>query len=218
MMFMVDSERAAGLAKTSGIPVGLHVNLSQQYDGPNVSREVVVVQAALVRKFRPRRIPKTGYRIYPGRWRRSDRVTVAASHAIETQLAEFRRLYGKSPTHIDGHHDVHLCASVWPSAALLTGVPIRNTHRYYVRERGLRQRFAFPEVCISMQDVVSSEGRVLHETLQRDDVNSVEVSQHPNLGERAYLLSETWLTFVKRIRTGSFLDLPSRRMPGVPDP
>src|SRR5215831_10729469 len=34
MVFMEDSERAAGLAQKSGIPLGLHLNLVQEFNGP----------------------------------------------------------------------------------------------------------------------------------------------------------------------------------------
>lgn len=211
MMFMHDSERAAAIANANGIPAGLHINLTQQFDAPNISAGVLERQSALVRRFGPRRIPTTGHRIYPGRWHYSERLMAAASRAIDEQLAEFRRLYREEPTHFDGHHDVHLCASVWRSAALRAGVAIRNTHHYYVRERALAQRFVFPDVFLSMHDVISSNGRLFEEALQRNDVMTVEVSQHPGLGERAFLLSERWRNILEGRRTGSFLDLTSDR-------
>src|SRR5258707_15355248 len=44
MVFMEDSERAAALARESGLDVGLHLNLSQTYSGRCVSHAARAAQ------------------------------------------------------------------------------------------------------------------------------------------------------------------------------
>src|SRR5262245_3718285 len=40
MVFMQDSERAAALAKASGLDVGLHINFTENFTGPNVPQQL----------------------------------------------------------------------------------------------------------------------------------------------------------------------------------
>ena len=47
--------------------------------------------------------------------------------SISAQLDEFRRLVGCDPTHIDGHHHVHMSWDVLCSSALPAKTPLRST-------------------------------------------------------------------------------------------
>src|SRR5262249_20143917 len=118
MVYMRDSERAAEIARSRDIPIGLHVNLTLAFDAAGVPDAIRQRQAALTRRFTPRRLPGTRNRIYPSRWVDSRLRRRDLSSALEDQLREFRRLYGQEPTHVDGHHDVHLCPAVFRSEVL----------------------------------------------------------------------------------------------------
>jgi chitin disaccharide deacetylase len=52
MVHMSDSERAAQIAQRAGIPVGLHLNLSEPYTGSEVLDAERARQARLARRFR----------------------------------------------------------------------------------------------------------------------------------------------------------------------
>src|SRR5687767_7529596 len=94
MMFMADSERAAQLAQEHCLDVGLHLNLSEVYSGKPSSDQNRKQQARLV-TF----LTRSNYAllIYHPLLRKSFR------SVFSDQYGEFLRVYGKEPTHIDGH-------------------------------------------------------------------------------------------------------------------
>jgi chitin disaccharide deacetylase len=63
------------------------------------------------------------------RARRGEVSPERAAAALERQLARFRRLVGRDPTHLDSHHHVHRVAALRPifvDAADRLGVPLRH--------------------------------------------------------------------------------------------
>src|SRR5437588_744942 len=91
MVFMQDSERAAELAKENGVDAGLHLNLSQIYDGIVQSAKVADPQTRIARF-----LTKSKYALFiyhPGL--RKDFRDV-----YQSQVDEFTRLYGKVPSHV----------------------------------------------------------------------------------------------------------------------
>ncbi|HOY59397.1 MAG TPA: ChbG/HpnK family deacetylase, partial [Verrucomicrobiota bacterium] len=95
MVFMDDSERAARLAQRSGLDVGLHLNLSQEFTGSTHSvPRLAESQRAIVRFLRSSKYALLFYHPFLRRQFR---------HVFEAQLEEFFRLYGRPPSHFDGH-------------------------------------------------------------------------------------------------------------------
>lgn len=64
------------------------------------------------------------------RWRMPARVARRlAARELESQLARFRRLLGRAPTHLDSHHNVHRAEPLRPLFLALAdelGVPLRH--------------------------------------------------------------------------------------------
>lgn len=120
MVHMTDSRRAAGIALDRGRPIGLHLNLTQPFDAPDVSAAVRKRQHDLCRHFA---------RLSPRRWipSPSPRVHALIADAIRDQLEQFMELYEGKPTHIDSHHHVHVCPDVFLSGALESGLRVRQT-------------------------------------------------------------------------------------------
>src|SRR5947209_15703921 len=119
MVYMQDSQRAAAIARERGLPVGLHLNLTFPFDDPHAPADVRRRQARAVRSFR--RLRLHNWVVFPKRrlyypWLR-DRVDAC----VRDQLDAFRALYGREPTHIDGHHHVHLTPTVLRSPVLPDG-------------------------------------------------------------------------------------------------
>ncbi len=108
MTMMQDTARAASLATERGLPVGLHLNLTFGYNGPGVPVAIRERQARLVVYFGSR----VARNVYDPRMRR------VIDAAINDQLVAFHDAFGRPPTHLDGHHHIHLCPTVALSAAL----------------------------------------------------------------------------------------------------
>src|SRR5437879_772235 len=109
MVYMADSARAAPIARGRGLPVGLHLNLTQPFDGEGVPADVRRRQLRVSRRFVDLRLR---------RWIYDPLSRSAVDGAIADQLAEFERLYGEPPRRLDGHLHVHLCPNVLLSRAL----------------------------------------------------------------------------------------------------
>lgn len=103
MVFMADSERAAEVAQESAIDLGLHLNLSQPFTGQVKSRMLLDYHDRIVRFITSTRYSRC---IYNPALRRQFQYT------YQTQFDEFMRLYGRKPSHVDGHHHTHLCTNI----------------------------------------------------------------------------------------------------------
>lgn len=131
MVFMVDSERAAALAVDAGIDVGLHLNLSESFSGSNAPERLRTAQDR-VRRFL--RSNKYALLVFNPLLNREFEFVFAA------QLAEFRRLYNRPPTHIDGHQHFHLASNMLIQRVLPEGARVRRSFSFERGEKGLVNR------------------------------------------------------------------------------
>jgi len=53
----------------------------------------------------------------------------------QVQLQEFNRLYGRSPTHVDGHQHMHLCSNVVLSDIIPAGIRVRRNFTFWPGEK-----------------------------------------------------------------------------------
>jgi predicted glycoside hydrolase/deacetylase ChbG (UPF0249 family) len=111
MVFMADSERAAVRALELGLPLGLHLNLSEPYTGSAVPEAVRARQARLAPRFGDRQRRRR-------RWLPTPGLGAAIEACVVDQLAQFEALYGRPPTHVDGHKHVQVSPSVARTPAL----------------------------------------------------------------------------------------------------
>jgi predicted glycoside hydrolase/deacetylase ChbG (UPF0249 family) len=126
MVFMQDSERAAHLAKNHAIDAGLHLNLSQSYNASGISRSTAESQQRIV-EFMKR--SKYAVMFYHPILRTDFR------RVFNDQLEEFTRLYGKVPTHIDGHQHRHLCANMLIDEIIPAGQTVRRNFTFFENEK-----------------------------------------------------------------------------------
>jgi predicted glycoside hydrolase/deacetylase ChbG (UPF0249 family) len=64
----------------------------------------------------------------------------AFSYSYQTQLDEFTRLFGRAPSHIDGHHHMHLCANLLLSNLIPVGTRMRRNFSFWPGEKSLLNR------------------------------------------------------------------------------
>ena len=218
LVYMADSDRAAGLAREKGLPVGLHLNLTQPFDDEAVPSKVRERQRRVAERF-----AGAGRDRHPGtvtwrRWVYDPTVKAEVDRAIADQLERFEALYGGPPTHFDGHNYVDVCPNVFLSPAIPRGSSMRGSLGAYPlarsamgRLRGARQairggRFRCPDHVLHIADLqLDSQGEP-RLRLARDA--SVEVISHPDEGgELAALMSSAWKRALGEYRLGSFADL-----------
>jgi chitin disaccharide deacetylase len=127
MVFMEDSARAAEVARAARLDVGLHVNFTDTFNGPNCSKEVVTRQGR-IRRFL--KTSKYALLIY------QPLLTSHFRHIFEAQLAEFIRLYGRRPSHFDGHQHMHLSTNMLAQRIIPAGEKVRRSFSFEPGERG----------------------------------------------------------------------------------
>ncbi len=131
MVFMADSERAAEIAGRSGIDAGLHLNFTDPFSGPNVPAPLLERQRKLRRCLL--RHPFARLLYHAG-------LAGSFEYVVATQIDEFRRLYGRDPQRIDGHHHLHLCANVLRDGLLPAGILVRRNFSFLPGEKSLPNR------------------------------------------------------------------------------
>jgi chitin disaccharide deacetylase len=220
MVYMAGSDRAAGLAAEHGVPVGLHINLTEPFSDPATPPEVRARQQRMVERLGKTsglapELPGTSNLM---RWIYDPRLRRDVDAAIADQARRFAEIYATPPTHFDGHTHVDLCPNVFLSRAIPRGAKVRNTLDRFPVERSaggvlrdLRQavrsrRFASTRYLL----------HITHLRLDRGDLDPrldlarqvpVEVMAHPGFAaEREILMSPEWAEATAPLRLGSFAD------------
>ncbi len=209
---MPDSHRAAEIALGHGIPVGLHLNLTAAFIDPDLAPPVRDRQARLVQLLAGEHAHKAWH----------PRALRLVRRAVEDQLAEFERLYGGPPTHIDGHQHVHLSPTVVLSWKAPRRLPQRRTVNWPPAagpaartKRALRDlstaRLNTPDWLASIRTVHPAfGGSGIDDLLARSATASVEIMVHPQWRDEFQLLtSPGWLAELRGHPLGSFADLRS---------
>jgi chitin disaccharide deacetylase len=213
MMFMTGTEEAASLAaEHPQLGIGLHLNLFEEYTADSVPTSIRDRQRALVDRFQHGRVRRW---IYDPRIRRQVDLVVA------DQWERFLELYGRPPTHVDGHHHSHMAANVLLSRSLPRGTAVRNalsdTERRNpvtgllraARQRLVLSRFRTTDHFFSIESVWPGlEGPPPDEQLGLSRHNSIEVMVHPAFpNEYEPLQSSDWVEALRRLPTGTFANI-----------
>jgi predicted glycoside hydrolase/deacetylase ChbG (UPF0249 family) len=210
MVFMQDSERAAELARIEGMDVGLHVNFTQAFTGAVRSSRLQDYQNR-VSRFLKR--SKYALLIYHPFLRDEFR------YIYQMQADEFIRLYGRPPSHIDGHQHMHLCSNVLIDGILPSEQKVRRSFSFCRDEKGafnrayrslvdrwLERRYYLTDFFFSLKEHTSSARFARIVALAR--TAHVEVMTHPvNTSEYDFLVSDTYRKMVAGLQRGSYVSL-----------
>jgi len=224
MVYMADSDRAAALAAEHGVPVGLHINLTQPFTDPATPPEIRARQQRLIDRIGktsgvPPEIPDTASR---RRWLYDPLLQREVDRAIADQLARFEAIYATPPTHFDGHNHVDLCPNVFLSRSISRGAKLRNTLDRFPVERSAGGVLRAARQAVRSRRFVSTRYLVHIKHLHLDPDNldprldlarqvPVEVMAHPGFGaEREILESSEWSAAIAGRRLGSFADFDAR--------
>lgn len=212
LVYMEDSDRAASLARRHGLPVGLHLNLTDPLTATDVPAEV---------RDRHRRACSLfgGGNLRKRSWTWSPRIRRLVEDVVRDQLDRFRELFGTEPTHVDGHNHVQVCPDVirarplcgfkvrnalwsFPSTRTVMGVA-RALRRELTARRLLTTRYFF-----DIAELHRAGPETTAERVGLSSTASVEVMCHPGFDhELEALRSNSWAQAIAAAPLGSYRDL-----------
>jgi predicted glycoside hydrolase/deacetylase ChbG (UPF0249 family) len=131
MVFMADSERAADVAKITDLDIGLHLNLSETFTSPRVPVEFRRQHESIVHFLNRGKYALVLYNPF---------LRKQFQYVYQAQIEEFLRLYGKPPSHIDGHCHMHLCTNMLVDRVIPAGRKVRRSFSFSRDEKGLLNR------------------------------------------------------------------------------
>jgi len=207
MVFMADSERAAELAKENDLDVGLHLNFTEPFTGGNYLTELGEQHARTVRYLTGNEYAQLVYNPF---------LRGAFSYSYEAQYQEFARLFGNPPSHIDGHHHMHLCANLLLSDVIPSGVKMRRNFSFWPGEKSLlnrtyrslvdlwlARRYQLPDYFFDLTQSIQQKKLDRVAGLARS--SNVELMTHPVVRrEREYLMSDEFPELLRPLEVGSF--------------
>jgi chitin disaccharide deacetylase len=207
MVFMEDSRRAAELANNNDLDVGLHLNFSEEFADRSCSETLKEAHGRIIRFFRRSKYAQLLYNPFL-------RKTFAYSY--HAQVDEFVRLFDKQPSHIDGHHHMHLCANLILSKSIPAGMKIRRNFSFWPGEKGflnrayrglvdrwLARRYRLPDYFFDLTQCIQQ--KKLDRVAALAKSSNVELMTHPIVNvEAEYLLSDEFCGVLQRLELGSY--------------
>ena len=222
MVFMQDSERAAEIANETKIDVGLHLNFSEPFTGNHGATSLTDYHHRTVRFLT---LSKYCQLVYNPFLRR------AFAYSCQAQIAEFGRLFGKPPSHIDGHHHMHLCANLLFSGLIPAGTTMRRNFSFWPDEKSvlnrayrrlvdawLARKYCLPDYFFDLTQSIREKKLERVVALVRS--GNVELMTHPILPlEMDFLMSDEMGVLLQSVEAGNFARLgpvPSSAQPATP--
>jgi predicted glycoside hydrolase/deacetylase ChbG (UPF0249 family) len=210
MVFMNDSSRAADLAQESTIDVGLHLNLSQSFAAQIVPRSLRDRHDRIVRFLT---LNKYSLLVYNPVLREQCR------YVYQAQFDEFVRLYGRHPSHIDGHQHKHLCTNMLVDRIIPARERVRRSFSFWPGEKGilnrayrrvvdlaLARRYRVTDFFFGLQHCLEADRMPRVFDLAR--CSTVELMTHPlKVLEYDYLMSDAYLAALRQLTTGTYTAL-----------
>ena len=133
---MGGSERAGKLAKDYQLDdVSLHLKLSEEFTDESFSKTLKETQGRIIRFLKRSKYAQLLYTPFL-------RETFASSY--RAQVEEFMRLFEKLPSHINGHHHMHLCANLLLSKSIPGGMRLGRNFSFLAGEKGFLNRLPWP--------------------------------------------------------------------------
>ena len=208
MVFMGDSKRAAKLAKDHQLDdVGLHLNFSEEFMDASCPEALKEHHRRIVRFLRRNKYAQLLY---------NPLLRKAFACSYRAQMKEFSRLFEKLPSHVDGHHHMHLCANLLLSRPMPAGTRVRRNFSFWPGEksplnrayralvdRWLARRYQLTEYFFDLSHCIAQKKLDRVAALARS--SNVELMTHPIAnGEEEYLMSNEFCGVLQRLELGSY--------------
>lgn len=210
MMFMDDSKRSAELAQAQNLPVGLHLNFTKSFFARNVTSDLKSRHNRLVKYFTRSKYARIIY---------NPLIQRQVEYCFKAQLEEFQRLYDKNPTHIDGHHHIHLCSNLIFSSIIPRGAKMRRNFSFSKREKSMVNRAyrGLIDRIIKIRFITTDFFYALNSRCNESDIieklsrihdYNVEFMVHPGIHEEyTFIMSDEYEKIIKGIAKGSYESL-----------
>ena len=210
MVFMEDSERGAEMSPELGLDVGLHLNLSQRFSGSGVSTRLREHHDRIVGFLTANPYAVLLY---------NPRLRSAFRYVYDAQVGEFTRLYGRAPSHIDGHQHRHLCSNVLLDTIIPAQERVRRNFSFWPGEKNvinrgyrrvvdalLARRYRVTDFFFSLQQCL--QGNRMGRVFELSGRANVELMTHPlNQREYQYLMSDGYAAALRQLETGTYSSL-----------
>lgn len=210
MVFMEDSARASELAREADIDVGLHINLTQRFSGEVRPRPLVDYHGRIAGFLTAHKYASL---IYNPALRKLFR------YVYQAQVDEFVRLYGKAPSHLDGHQHQHVCANMLLDGVIPAGAKVRRSFHFWPGEKGLAnrayrrfvngwlaRRYQLTDFFFALAQCLGGDRMARVAELAR--TTTVEIMTHPvSAIERDYLMSDGYLSAIDGLERGTYSSL-----------
>jgi predicted glycoside hydrolase/deacetylase ChbG (UPF0249 family) len=207
MVFMAGSEQAAELAKENEVDAGLHLNFSEVFTGKNSSGTLREFHGRLVSYLRRNKYSQLFYNPF---------LEKAFCYSYQVQTEEFERLFGRPPSHIDGHHHMHLCANVLLTNLIPVGMKIRRNFSFWPGEksrlnrayralvdRWLARRYQLTDYFFDLTQCI--ERNKLSRVASLAKSSNVELMTHPIVPREAdCLMSDDFSELLQRLDMGGY--------------
>jgi chitin disaccharide deacetylase len=207
MVYMADSDRAAELARSAGMDVGLHLNLTQPFEQAGVPPGLVSDHEKVATFLSRNRYSQLLY--HPALRQRFKSV-------YEAQAEEFERLYGSRPRRTDGHRHMHLASNMLLDGIIPEGQFVRRSFSFEKGEKSAVNR-AYRRLVdwrVSSRYRTTDYFFALSQHLKLDRLRRltglapdarIELMTHPvDPAEHAVLSSEQFATFLADSGVGTF--------------
>lgn len=210
MVYMKDSERAAQQIGIHRKHTGLHINLSEEFTAINVPEDLENAHRR-IRKFL--NFNKYALILF------NPLLIRDFKKVFRCQLEEFRRLYQKEPSHMDGHQHMHLSSNMILQKILPEGIKIRRsfsfssgqksivnrTYRSWI-DRAISKRHQTADYFFTLPVHQSIEHFVRYAKLAKQ--KNVELMTHPEWEEDFnYLTSFAYKKALSNTKLSSYADL-----------
>lgn len=131
MVFMADSERAAELAEDK-VDVGLHLNFCEPYTAMRrVSSSLFEEHHQICQFFNSNKFAMVMYNPF---------VSDQLRRSYDAQVDEFVRLYGRQPSHINGHRHMHVATNMLLDKIIPSHAKVRRGYSFFSGEKGWLQQ------------------------------------------------------------------------------
>ncbi len=206
MTFMADSERAAELAKEKQLEVGLHLNFTEKFTAARTASKLADYHDKTAGFLTRNKYAQILY---------NPLLRSAFAYSFETQLEEFTRLFQKAPSHVDGHHHMHLCGNMLLSNLIPSGVRVRRnfsfgpgeknwfnrTYRILV-DRWLARKYRLTDYFFDLTQ--SLRENKMERVTALAESRTVELMTHPVFSfESDYLTGDQFQTALQRLNMGA---------------
>jgi chitin disaccharide deacetylase len=207
MVFMYDSQRAAELALEYNFEVGLHLNFTTRFNHNTTSSELLERHRRIATFLQKN---KYCFLLY------NPVIKNDFHYVFNAQYDEYVRLYHKRPTHIDGHHHMHLCTNVLLQRLIPKNSRVRRNFSFTVGEksranqlyrslvdRWLLRRYQCTDFFFSIEPMLKTDR--LHRIINLSLVHTVELMVHPEKqNEFNYLLSPAYQEITRNTKIRSY--------------